>query len=86
MSTDKQKTRTRELYSREHPNDDGSYTSGGGPDGGSLKVHGRRTWLKLIAWDDLEYFSARAIVDPRPREALLVQEGLFDNHPFIMVF
>ena len=39
MSTYKQKTRTRELYSRERPNDDGDLTSGGGPDGES-------TWLK----------------------------------------
>ena len=54
-------------------------TSGGGPDGES-------TWLKFIAWDDLEYFSARAIVDPRPCEALWVQEGLINNHPFIMIF
>ena len=42
MSTHKQKTRTRELYSRERPNDDGDVTSGGGPDG-------ERTWLKFIA-------------------------------------
>ena len=36
--------------------------------------------------NDLEYFSARAIVDPRPCEALWVQEGLINNHPFIIVF
>ena len=76
-----QKTRTRELYSREHLSDDGDVTSGGGPDG-----EHRRRWLKFIAWDDLEYFPARAIVDHRPFEALWVQEGLIDNHPFIIVF
>ena len=43
-------------------------------------------WLRFVAWDDLEYFSARAMVDPRPFEALWVKEGLIDNHPFIMVF
>ena len=35
---------------------------------------------------DPKYFSARAIVDHRPLEALLVQEGLTKNHPFITVF
>ena len=35
---------------------------------------------------DPKYFSARAIVDYRPLEALLVQEGLINNHPFITVF
>ena len=39
-------------------------------------------WLKLVAWDDLEYFSARAMVDPRPFDALWVQEGLINNHHF----
>ena len=77
MTSYRQKTRTRELYDRDL-SDDGDYTSGGGPDG-------RRTWLKFIAWDDLEYFSARAIVDHRPFEALKVQDGLIDNHPFITV-
>ena len=37
-----QKTRTRELYSREHLSDDGHVTSGGGPDG-----EHRRIWLKF---------------------------------------
>ena len=42
------------------------------------EIHGRR----CVAWDDLENFSARAVVDPRPFEALWVQEGLIDNHVF----
>ena len=78
MTSYRQKTRTRELYDRVL-SDDGDYISGGGPDG-------RRTWLKFIAWDDLEYFSARAFVDPRPSEALWVQEGLINNHLFSTVF
>ena len=36
--------------------------------------------------NDLDYFSARAMVDHRPFEALLVQKGLISNHPFITVF
>ena len=54
--------------------------SGGGPDG-----EHRRT-LKFIAGNNFQYFSARAIMDHRQFEALWVQEGLIDNHPFITVF
>ena len=35
MTSYKQKTRTRELYSQERLSDDGDLTSGGGPDGRS---------------------------------------------------
>ena len=48
----------------------------------SPKVHGR-TWRKCFG---IGTFSARAIVDHRPLTALLVQEGLINNHPFITVF
>ena len=33
MTSYKQKTGTRELYSQERLSDDGDFTSGGGPDG-----------------------------------------------------
>ena len=59
-------------------------TDGGdGADGESPKVHGR-TWRKYFG--SIGTFSARAIVDHRPLKALLVQEGLINNHPFITVF
>ena len=38
-------------------------------------VEGRAKWQEYIDWDDLEFFSARAIVDHRPLKALLIQEG-----------
>ena len=36
--------------------------------------------------NDPNYFSARALVDHRPLKALLVQEGLINNHPFTIFF
>ena len=74
MTNYRRQTRTRELYDREHLSDVEVYTSVSA------------TWREYIAWDDLEYSSARATMDYRPLEALLVQQGLINIHPFSTVF
>ena len=58
MTSYRRQTRTRELYDREHLSVDEVYTSVWA------------TWREYIAWDDLEYYSARATMDHRPLEAL----------------
>ena len=55
-------------------------------EGQMANTDGEHRWRKSESTRDPKYFSARAMMDHRPFEALLVQEGLIDNHPFTAVF